>query len=177
MSAKPIKLRVETVTKTYKGKEYKSVLLRHSYRDGKKVKHRTVGNLSDLPPDVIDFIKRRLSGELSENAPHSSFEIARSLPHGNVVAVLETARKLGLENLLGSRRCQERDLIMAMIVGRILSPRSKLSTSAGLQAETAKHTLAEELVEQKPAGCPRKNVVQKLPSSPKSTGCPRFARL
>jgi transposase len=67
------------------------------------------------------------------------------LPHGNVAAVLQTAKKLGLEDLLVSRPCRQRDLIMALIVGRILSPRSKLSTTVGLKSETAKHTLAEEL--------------------------------
>ena len=145
MSSKRTKLRVETVKKTVKGKVYTSVLLRCSYRQDGKVKHETVGNLTQLPPDVIDFMKRRLSGELDENAPQSSFEIVRSLPHGNVVAVLQTAKQLGLENLLASRPCRERDLIMALIAARVLSPRSKLSTNTALNAETAKHTLAEEL--------------------------------
>jgi len=124
---------------------YTSVLLRCSFRQDGKVKHETLGNLTQLPPDVIDFVKRRLSGELDENAPQSSFEIVRSLPHGNVVAVLKTAKKLGLENLLASRPCRERDLIMGLIASRVLSPRSKLSTNTALNAETAKHTLAEEL--------------------------------
>jgi hypothetical protein len=145
MSSKRTKLRVETVKKTVKGKVYTSVLLRCSYRQDGKVKHETVGNLTQLPPDVIDFMKRRLSGELDENAPQSSFEIVRSLPHGNVVAVLQTAKQLGLENLLASRPCRERDLIMALIAARVLSPRSKLSTNTALSVETAKHTLAEEL--------------------------------
>jgi transposase len=145
MGSKQRKLRVETVKKKVKGKVYTSVLLRCSFREDGKVKHRTLGNLSQLPPDVIDFMKRRLSGELSENAPQSSFEIVRSLPHGNVMAVLETAKQLGLENLLGSRPSRERDLIMALIVSRILSPRSKLSTNTALSTETAKHTLSEEL--------------------------------
>lgn len=139
------KLRVETVKKTVKGKVYTSVLLRCSFRKDGKVKHETLGNLTQLPPDVIEFIQRRLSGELDENAPHASFEIVRSLPHGNVMAVLQTAKQLGLENLLASRPCRERDLIMALIVARVLSPRSKLSTNTALNAETAKHTLAEEL--------------------------------
>ena len=139
------KLRVETVKKTVKGKVYTSVVLRCSFRKDGKVKHETLGNLTQLPPDVIEFIQRRLSGELDENAPHASFEIVRSLPHGNVMAVLQTAKQLGLENLLASRPCRERDLIMALIVARVLSPRSKLSTNTALNAETAKHTLAEEL--------------------------------
>jgi transposase len=145
MNSKRRKLRVEVVKKKVKGKVYTSVLLRCSYRQDGKVKHETLGNLTQLPPDVIDFMKRRLSGELVENSPKSSFEMIRSLPHGNVLAVLQTAKKLGLENLLASRPCRERDLIMALIVARVLSPRSKLSTTAALNAETAKHTLAEEL--------------------------------
>jgi transposase len=145
MSGKQRKLRVDFVKKKHKGKEYTSVLLRSSYRKDGKVKHETLGNLTELPPDVIDFIRLRLNGELDEGAPHSPFEIARSLPHGNVMAVLQTAKTLGLDNLIASRRCRERDLIMALVVARILSPRSKLSTNAALQEETAKHTLAEEL--------------------------------
>lgn len=145
MSAKQEKLRVETVRKTVKGKVYTSVLLRRSFRKDGKVQHETLGNLTRLPPDVIEFIKRRLRGELGADAPHSSFEIIRSLPHGNVVAVLETATQLELESLLASRPCRERELIMALVVARVLSPRSKLSTTTALTAETAKHTLAEEL--------------------------------
>ena len=136
---------METVHKKVKGKVYTSVLLRRSFRKDGKVKHETLGNLTRLPPDVIEFVKRRLSGELDADAPHSSFEVVRTLPHGNVAAVLQTAKQLGLENLLASRPCRERDLIMALIAARVLSPRSKLSTAAALNAETAKHTLAEEL--------------------------------
>lgn len=145
MSSKQGKLRVETVRKTVKGKVYTSVLLRRSFRKDGKVKHETLGNLTRLPPDVIEFIKLRLSGELDADAPRSSFEIVRSLPHGNVAAVLQTAKQLGLEGLLASRSCRERDLSMAMVVARVLSPRSKLSTTTALTNETAKHTLADEL--------------------------------
>ena len=145
MSSKHGKLRVETVRKTVKGKVYTSVLLRRSFRKDGKVQHETLGNLTRLPPDVIEFVKRRLSGELDADAPHASFEIVRSLPHGHMTAVLQTAKQLGLEGLLASRSCRERDLVMALIVARVLSPRSKLSTTSALKAETAKHTLAEEL--------------------------------
>ena len=92
MSSKQGKLRVETVRKTVKGKVYTSVLLRRSFRKDGKVKHETLGNLTRLPPDVIEFVKRRLSGELDADAPHSSFEIIRSLPHGNVAAVISKFR-------------------------------------------------------------------------------------
>lgn len=145
MSSKQGKLRVETVRKKVNGKVYTSVLLRRSFRKDGKVQHETLGNLTQLPPDVIEFIQQRIAGELEADAPRSSFEIIRSLPHGNVAAVLQTAKQLGLENLLASRSCRERDLIMALVVARVLSPRSKLSTTTALTPETAKHTLAEEL--------------------------------
>jgi hypothetical protein len=136
---------IATITKTHKGKTYTSVLLRRTYREDGKVKHETLGNLSDLPPDVIEFIRGRLSGELGEAAPGGTFRIVRSLPHGNVAAVLQTARNIGLDGLLASRTCRERDLILALVVSRIISPGSKLSACAGLRGATAQSTLAEVL--------------------------------
>jgi len=136
---------VEVVSKTYKGKVFKSVLLRNSYRENGKVKHQTLGNLSSLPPDVIEFIRKRLHGELGEGELPQSFEIVRSLPHGNVAAVLQTARNIGLEQLIASRHSRERDLVLALIVSRLIQPGSKLSACGGLQDETAKSTLCEEL--------------------------------
>ena len=118
---------------------------RRPYREDGKVKHETLGNLSDLPPDVIEFIRKRLNGELEAGASGGPFEIVRSLPHGNVVAVLQSATRLGLDQLLCSRPCRERDLILALVTARIISPASKLSACAGLQTETSQSTLAEEL--------------------------------
>ena len=142
---KPRKVHVETVTRTHKGKVYTSVLLRRTYREDGKVKHETVGNLSDLPDDAVDYVRRRLAGESPMITDAESFRIVRSLPHGNVAAVLGTARNIGLDTLLVSRPCRERQLVMAMIVDRILSPGSKLSCIKGLQEETAQNTLADEL--------------------------------
>lgn len=136
---------IATVTKAHNAKVYTSVLLRRTYRENGKVKHETLGNLSDLPPDVIEFIRGRLNGEIDDSAPRGPFEIIRSLPHGNVTAVLQTAINIGLDELLASRRCRERDLILALVVSRIISPGSKLSVSAGLKGETAQSTLAEDL--------------------------------
>lgn len=136
---------IATVSKTYKGKTYTSVLLRRTFRENGKVKHETLGNLSDLPADVIEFIRKRLAGELEEGAPSGTFEVVRSLPHGNVAAVLQTARNIGLDRLIASRPCRERDLILALIVSRLISPGSKLSACASLETETAQNTLCEEL--------------------------------
>jgi hypothetical protein len=118
-------------------------LLRRSYREGGKVKHHTVGNISHLPPDLIETIRRRLSGKLPQEG--RPWKILRSYPHGHVAAVLGTLQGLGLENVLGSRRCRERDLAVAMIVQRILFPSPKLATARGLREETVTSSLALEL--------------------------------
>ena len=134
---------VATTTKTYKGKVYETHLLRRTYREGGKVKHETLGNLSHLPPDLIDFIRRRLRGEpLPGEGP---WDIVRSFPHGHVAAILGSLRNLDLENVLSSRPCRERDLVVAMIVGRIVAPASKLATARTLQEETATTSLALKL--------------------------------
>jgi hypothetical protein len=136
---------VATTTRTYHGKVYRSHLLRRSYRDGGRVRHETLGNLSHLPPDLIDVIRRRLSNGAPEPGDANGWEIVRSLPHGHVAATLGTLRRSGLENVLGSRACRQRDLILAMIVARILQPASKLATARGLKEETATSSLAAEL--------------------------------
>ena len=136
-------MHVATTKKTYKGKVYETHLLRRTYREGDKVKHETLGNLSHLPTDLIDFIRRRLRGEpLPAEGP---WEILRSFPHGHVAAILGSLRNLGLEKVLASRPSRERDLLVAMIVARIVSPASKLATARALQEETATTSLALEL--------------------------------
>ena len=117
MTRKPRAVHVATITKKAKGRVYQSHLLRRTYREDGKVKHQTLGNLSDLPPDAIDYVRRRLRGE--PPADGDAFEILRSLPHGHVAAVLGTLRTIGLENVLGSKRSRERDLVVAMTVARI----------------------------------------------------------
>lgn len=135
---------VATITKVHNGKTYTTHLLRRTYREGGKVKHQTLGNLSDLPLDAIDYIRKRLRGEPPAGAD-TSFEIRRSLPHGHVAAVLGMLRKIGLDSFIGSKHCRERDLVLAMIVSRIIQPGSKLSTFNGLAGETAQSSLSEEL--------------------------------
>jgi transposase len=133
---------VATTSRTYKGRVYQTHLLRRTYREGGKVKHQTLGNLSHLPPDLIDTIRRRLQGE---PAPEGPWKIVRTLPHGHVAAVLGTLRKIGLEEVLAARRGRERDVVVAMIVARILWPASKLATARRLREETASSSLAWEL--------------------------------
>src|SRR3989304_4505791 len=115
---------VATTRRTYKGKTYESHLLRRSYREGGKVLHETLGNLSHLPPETIDLIRRSLRGERFVDA-HERLEIVRSLPHGHVAAVLATLRSQGLDKLLDREPSRERALAVAMITPRVLDPRSK----------------------------------------------------
>ncbi|RPI17963.1 MAG: IS1634 family transposase, partial [Acidobacteria bacterium] len=135
---------VATTIKRSKGKVYRTILLRRTYRDQGQVKHETLGNLSHLPEDLIELIRRRLSGE--SFAPVSEqWQIVRSLPHGHVVAVLQTMRRLGLPELLASRPSAERELVLAMTASRILQPASKLATARTLQSETRTSSLSLEL--------------------------------
>jgi hypothetical protein len=119
---------------------YETTLLRRSYREGGKVRHETLGNLSHLPAETIELIRRSLRGERLVPA-EEALRIERSLPHGHVAAVLGTARKLGLERLLGRERSRERDLALALVCQRLLRPGSKLSATR----QFGLSTLAEEL--------------------------------
>jgi transposase len=135
---------VATVKRAYKGKTYVTHLLRHTYREEGKVKHLTLGNLSDLPDDLIEIIRQRLAGgPLLGDA--DDLQVVRSLPHGHVAAVLGMLRKIGLDQIIASKSCREGQLVIAMIVLRIIAPGSKLANLVGLQTETAEHTLANEL--------------------------------
>jgi len=124
------------------------LLLRETYRDDGKVRHRTLANLSKWPKPVVEGLRALLKGRrdpvVPGCVPGQSFKITRSLPHGHVSAVLSTMHKLGLPRLLGSKACPERDLCMAMIAARILFPGSKLAASRALGTQTLNSTLARE---------------------------------
>jgi hypothetical protein len=125
------------------------VLLRESYREGKKVLKRTIANLSEVPRNIVEGLRILLRGGAAVEHFEDSFEIELSLPHGHVMAGLGTLRKLKLDTLIDSEPSEERNRVMAMIVARILDPRSKLATARGLDEETSTSTLAEILEVQK----------------------------
>jgi hypothetical protein len=106
--------------------EYESQYLRRTYRDGGKVRHETLANLSGLPEQTVDSIEAVLKGAALVPAARA-VTILRSLPHGHVAAVHAMAVKLGLPALLGPA-CGERDLALALIISRVVAPASKLST-------------------------------------------------
>ena len=122
-----------------------AVLLRESFREGGKVRKRTLANLSKLPGEVVDGLRILLRGGVALQSFDDAFEILRSRPHGHVAAVVGTARKLGLERLLDRRPSRMRSLALAMVAARVLDPRSKLATARGLGSGTQADTLGEEL--------------------------------
>ena len=105
-----------------------AILLREGYREHGKVKTRTLANLSKLPPEAVEAVRRVLKGEKLVNAA-DAFEALSSLHHGHVQAVLEAMGRLGFANLIGSRPSPQRDRVVAMVVARILEPDSKLATT------------------------------------------------
>ena len=140
MARKSRAVHVAKITNTIKGVTYTSYYLRRTYRHDGKVKHETLGNLSDLPLAINHLISRTLKGETFVPA-NEIFRITRSLPHGHVEAVLKMIRKLGLEALIASKPSRQRDLVLAMIVERLLFPSSKLANTRHWRDTT----LAEEL--------------------------------
>ena len=121
------------------------ILLRESYRQGGKVRKRTLANLTHWPAEVVEALRRALRDDTGVQSLEQAVEVVRSRPHGHVAAVLGALRRCGLERLLSARRCRERDAVVAMIVARILDPRSKLATARGLNGETLSSSLGELL--------------------------------
>ena len=121
-----------------------AVLLREGWREGHRVRKRTLANLSDWPPQKVEALRRLLRDELLV-APSEAFAVQRSRPHGHVAAVVGTIRKLGVDRLLASRRTAERDRAVALIAARVLAPDSKLATTRALDAHSATSTLGEML--------------------------------
>lgn len=122
-----------------------AILLRESYRDGGKVKKRTLLNISDWPRERIAGFKALLKGGTVIPNNQDAITIVRSLPHGHVAAALGTARKIGLDRLLGPEGNRCRDLILALAVSRILDPGSKLAAARALSPDTAASSLGEQL--------------------------------
>jgi transposase len=128
-----------------------AVLLRESYRDEQgRSQKRTLANLSKLPHDVIDTLKAVLKGGTVIGTGPQELEVERSLPHGHVAAAVGMIRKIGLDRLIlgtakdpASRRCC--NLIVAMMVDRLIAPRSKLGFVCAVDEETACSSLGAVL--------------------------------
>jgi Transposase DDE domain len=126
---------VVTTTRKYKDRVYRTHLLRRSYREGGTVKNETLGNLSHLPDELVEIIRRALQGETFVPLAQT-FEITRSRAHGHVQAVETAMQRLGFASLIATKPCRERDLVLAMVASRIVAPQTKLATTRWWQTTT-----------------------------------------
>jgi hypothetical protein len=122
-----------------------AILLRESYREDGKIKKRTLLNLTDWPSELVEGFRTLLKGGKATPAGEDPIIVRRSFPHGHVAAALGALRKIGLDRVLGPQGNRCRDLVMAMVVMRLLSPASKLATARMLDAATASTSLGEVL--------------------------------
>jgi hypothetical protein len=134
MLDQPTAMHVARIKSSHTGKdgqrrEYESRLLRHTYRDGGAVRHKTLANLSQMPPSVVDAVEAALKGEVLVPAGQAAVTVAKSVPHGHVAAAYAMAARLGLPALLGPAG-RHRDIALALVLSRVAHPASKLSTIA-----------------------------------------------
>ena len=122
-----------------------AILLRESYRESGKVRKRTLCNLSDWPKATIEGLRGVLRGGTVIPADRDAITVIRTLPHGHVAAALGTARRIGLDRVLGPDGNRCRDLVLALLVGRILEPTSKLAAARALSPATATSSLGDAL--------------------------------
>jgi transposase len=116
-------MHVTTTRRRHGDREYTTTLLRQSYREDGKVRHRTLANLSHLPEETVELVRASLAG-MSFVAADKALVTIRSLPHGDVAAVWGLAEKLGFKELLGPT-CRERDVALALICSQVVEPASK----------------------------------------------------
>ena len=121
-----------------------AILLREGWREGKRVRKRTIANLSAWPAEKIDTLRRLLKNEPLVGRD-DAFDIVRSLPHGHVAAALGALKKLRLDRTIATSPSPQRERVLALIAARILDPGSTLATARGLAEETARDSLAETL--------------------------------
>jgi transposase len=122
-----------------------AILLRETYRQNGRFCKRTLCNLSHWPAAHVEGLRGLLKGGTVIPAGRDAFTVIRSLPHGHVAAAVATARRIGLDGILGPDGNRCRDLVLAMLVSRILDPVSKLATARALSPATAASSLGEAL--------------------------------
>src|SRR3974377_1196265 len=120
-----------------------AILLRARFRDGAKIKKRTIANLSDWPAELVEGLRTLLKGGTATAADRESIIVRRALPHGHVPAVRGTLRAIGLDRILGPAGNRPRDVVIAMIVARLIAPASKLATARMLDPATAASSLGD----------------------------------
>ena len=140
-------MHISTTRRHYQTKDgtkrtHEAHLLRRSYREDGKVKNQTLANLSHLPEDIIETIRLGLAGKTLVVAGED-LELVRSLFHGHIAAVFAMAKKLGFADLLGPA-CKERDICLALIISRVIHPKTKLATTKWWKDTTLASDLAIE---------------------------------
>jgi hypothetical protein len=133
-------MHVAKIERRHGERVYASYLVRRSIREGKRVRHETIANVSKLPLEAIEALRRALRGE-AVLAPDERPRIENPRPAGHVEAALAMARRLELSRLIARRPSRQRDLVLALVVQRVLEPGSKLQMARALQ----RSTLAAEL--------------------------------
>lgn len=118
-----------------------AILLREAWRDGKRIRRRTIANLSKMPPFLIDAIRLSLAGGVTFPSLNAAVDIRRSLPYGHIAAVLGTLQSLGLIRVFGRKSERMRDLLVAAVIARVVDPTSQLSVAQTLSPETASTSL------------------------------------
>ena len=97
-----------------------AILLRESYRENGRVKKRTLANLSKLPTEVIELIRRALAGPVKVVGESVSGAI-----FGVLFALNELAQQCGLRHALGGSRLAS--LTLFLVLARIAHQGSRLS--------------------------------------------------
>lgn len=115
--------------KTKSQGKYTCYLLRETYRQDGKVKHRTIANLSRCSPQEIEAIRLALQhkDELTEqlSLPNQQIDLRQGLSVGAVWLLYDLGRQLGLVQALGPSR--EGKLALWQVIARVLDQGSRLS--------------------------------------------------
>ena len=131
-------INIETIS----GKAGKpAILLREAWREGKRIRKKTIANLSKLKPEHVEGLRAVMKGAVAVTNVNDLLNVERSFPHGHIAATLGTLRSLGLVRVLGRKSERMRQLAVAAIVARVVDPASKLATARALSPETASSSL------------------------------------
>jgi len=112
---------IQRIHKKTKTKTYTSVVLMENYREGKKVKHRIISNLSKWPETLVSGLEKLLKGEKVTTVADLELSVGKSF--GAILTVSKLAKRLGIKQALGNSR--QADLALFQIAGRIISQGSR----------------------------------------------------
>ena len=107
------------------------------------MKTRTLANPTRWPEPKVEALSQVLKGRPPRVDVAEAFQITRSLQHGHVAAVLGTAARLEIAELIDPVRSRNRDLVLGMLAAQVIAPDSKLATARGLRSETATSSLGQ----------------------------------